>query len=81
MPFDGERIVRATAMDGRAGHPVVFPARCLAEMAALQGDEGARAVLAAHEVAHVALPGRRAVTDLDTPEDWAAWRAREARKP
>ncbi|MDZ7710984.1 MAG: nucleotidyltransferase family protein [Roseovarius sp.] len=79
--FDGERIVRATAEDGRAGHPVVFPARCLSELAALKGDAGARAVLAAHEVTHVALPGRRAVTDLDTPEDWAAWRARQARKP
>ncbi len=22
----------------------------------------------------VALPGERAILDLDTPEDWAAWR-------
>ena len=76
--FDGGRIVRATAADGRAGHPVVFPMRCLADIAALHGDEGARAILAAQDVAHVALPGTRAVTDLDTPEDWAAWRARHA---
>jgi len=79
--FDGGTILRATAEDGRAGHPVVFPARCLPEMAALRGDEGARAVLAAHEVAHVALPGARAVTDLDTPEDWAAWRSGARPKP
>ncbi|PJE36025.1 nucleotidyltransferase family protein, partial [Pseudooceanicola lipolyticus] len=24
----------------------------------------------------VPLPGQRARADLDTPEDWAAWRAR-----
>ena len=73
--FDGERILRATAADGRAGHPVVFPARHLSEMAALRGDEGARAILAAQDVARIALPGAHAVTDLDTPEDWAVWRA------
>ncbi|MFB9150739.1 nucleotidyltransferase family protein [Roseovarius ramblicola] len=79
--FDGVRILRATAEDGRVGHPVVFPARYLPEMATLRGDAGARAILAAHEVAHVALPGARAVTDLDTPEDWAAWRAGGMPKP
>jgi len=79
--FDGQRILRATAEDGRAGHPVVFPARLLPEMAALRGDEGARVILAAHDVARVALPGCRAVTDLDTPEDWAAWREGGAPKP
>lgn len=79
--FDGERILRATAEDGRAGHPVVFPARHLPEMAALRGDEGARAIFSAYEVARLALPGCRAVTDLDTPEDWAAWRAGGAPNP
>ncbi|HKL66094.1 MAG TPA: nucleotidyltransferase family protein [Roseovarius sp.] len=79
--FDGARILRATAEDGRAGHPVVFPARYLPDLAALRGDEGARAILAAHDVARVALPGDRAVTDLDTPEDWAAWRTGETPKP
>jgi len=79
--FDGRSILRATAEDGRAGHPVVFPARYLPEMAALSGDAGARAILAAHDVARVALPGAHAVTDLDTPEAWAAWRAARPRKP
>ncbi len=79
--FDGRSILRATAEDGRGGHPVVFPARYLPEMAALSGDAGARAILAAHDVARVALPGAHAVTDLDTPEAWAAWRAARPRKP
>jgi CTP:molybdopterin cytidylyltransferase MocA len=79
--FDGRRILRATAEDGRAGHPVVFPARYLPDLAALRGDEGARTILAAHGAARLALPGACAVTDLDTPEDWAAWRAGRAPKP
>ena len=57
---------------------MIVPARLLPEMAALRGDTGARALMQSHPVRHVALPGRRAVTDLDTPEDWAAWRARDA---
>lgn len=79
--FDGRCILRATSEDGRGGHPVVFPARYLPEMAALSGDEGARTILAAHDVTRIALPGNRAVTDLDTPEDWAAWRAARSRNP
>jgi CTP:molybdopterin cytidylyltransferase MocA len=67
---------RATAEDGTPGHPVLIPARLFEAMAALRGDRGARDLLTPPEdVRLLALPGRRAVTDLDTPEDWAAWRA------
>jgi CTP:molybdopterin cytidylyltransferase MocA len=71
-------ILRGTAMDGTPGHPVCFPAWCRAELAALQGDEGARSILARHRdrLRLIALPGAHATTDLDTPEDWAAWRNR-----
>lgn len=70
-------IVQATTADGVPGHPVRFDARYLDALRALSGDVGARDVLAAHadEVVRVALPGDRARIDLDTPEDWAAWRA------
>jgi hypothetical protein len=27
------------------------------------------------------MPGRAAAVDLDTPEDWAAWRAEAGRVP
>ena len=70
-------ILRATGADGQPGHPVVLPARLFPEVLAVRGDAGARDVLRAHRseiVAHP-LPGRRAVTDLDTPEAWDAWRA------
>lgn len=73
---DPQAILRG-ASGGTAGHPVLFPADLRPDLAALQGDAGARSVLAHHKdrVRLVALPGRHALTDLDTPEDWAAWRA------
>jgi CTP:molybdopterin cytidylyltransferase MocA len=69
-------ILRACAADGTPGHPVLFPRRFLPEFATLSGDAGAAPVLRAHrdELRLFPLPGRRSVTDLDTPEDWAAWR-------
>ena len=72
-----EAIIRGATSDGRPGHPVLFPADLLAELATLTGDEGARSVLARHRgrVRLVALPGDHALTDLDTPEAWALWRA------
>lgn len=66
--------LRATDEDGTLGHPVIFPARLFPALAGVQGDQGARAVLAAHPPRLIPLPGRRATTDLDTPEDWSRWR-------
>jgi molybdenum cofactor cytidylyltransferase len=70
-------ILRATAEDGTPGHPVLFPPWALAGLAQVTGDSGAREVLRRHpdRTELIALPGRHAVTDLDTPEEWAAWRA------
>lgn len=67
-------VLRAAAEDGTPGHPVIFPRRLYAEMAVQTGDVGGRRVLEGERVTLHPLPGRRAVTDLDTPEDWAAWR-------
>ncbi|WP_269150476.1 NTP transferase domain-containing protein [Frigidibacter albus] len=71
-----EAVVRAAGEDGTPGHPVVIPARLLAGLTRLSGDQGAREVLRGEAAVLVPLPGQRALTDLDTPEDWAAWRAR-----
>jgi molybdenum cofactor cytidylyltransferase len=70
-------ILRGTAPDGRPGHPVLFPRRLFPALARLQGDQGARAVLKAHEgeIRPLPLSGQRALTDLDTPEAWDEWRA------
>ncbi|WP_071674972.1 nucleotidyltransferase family protein [Nioella nitratireducens] len=69
-------ILRAAGQDGTAGNPVLFPADLLAELGKIRGDKGARGVLKNHagRVHLVPLPGDHAVIDLDTPEDWAAWR-------
>lgn len=71
------RILRGTTAEGVAGHPVGFPADLRAELMALEGDQGARDILARHRdrLHLVPLPGTHATTDLDTPEDWATWRA------
>ena len=68
------RIVRATSEDGAPGQPVLFPPEIVPELAHLRGDEGARRLLKGREVVACPLPGRRALVDLDTPEEWAAWR-------
>jgi molybdenum cofactor cytidylyltransferase len=69
-----DRVVRAASEDGRPGQPVIFPARLRPALLALRGDAGGRDILAREDVLLVPLPGRRALTDLDTPEDFAAWR-------
>jgi molybdenum cofactor cytidylyltransferase len=68
-------VLRATSSDGTPGHPVLFPRRCFPALGQIRGDQGARNVLRSQEVQLVALPGQHAVTDLDTPEAWAHWRA------
>ncbi|MDO9524713.1 MAG: nucleotidyltransferase family protein [Gemmobacter sp.] len=72
---DPTRVLRATTADGVPGHPVIFPRRLFARLAQVTGDTGAREVLAAEAPRLHALPGQRALTDLDTPEAWADWRA------
>lgn len=71
-----QAILRATAA-GRPGHPVLFPADLLDEIGQLSGDTGAASVLSRHAARAVAvpMPGERAVRDLDTPAEWAAWEA------
>ena len=78
---DPRAIPRGAAADGTPGHPVGFPPDLQAELLALTGDTGARAVLARHadRLHLVRLPGTHATTDLDTPEEWATWRASRAR--
>jgi len=74
---DPSRILRAATPDLRPGHPVIFPAALLPGFARLHGDQGARQIIAAapQPPRLLPLPGTAALLDLDTPEDWAAWRA------
>lgn len=71
-------ILRGCTDDGTPGHPVLFPGWLRPALAALQGDPGPREVLRQYRehIALIPLPAQHALTDLDTPEDWDAWRMR-----
>lgn len=74
--------MRGTTADGKPGHPTIFARALFHDLQGLTGDEGAKSVLAKAQPELVPLPGLAAVTDLDTPEDWAEWRAnRDSIKP
>lgn len=73
-----DAILRAVDRDGQHGHPVVFPAALFDALQACHGDSGARDLLRAYKdrIITIPLPAHHATTDLDTPEDWAVWRAK-----
>jgi molybdenum cofactor cytidylyltransferase len=74
-PARGAAIVVPTCARKR-GNPVLWGRRFFAEMAALGGDVGARALLERHadQVATVALEDPAILLDVDTPEALAALR-------
>lgn len=76
---DRQSIIRATSATGKPGHPVIFRRNHFDELAQLQGDSGAKAVVERNGFVPVALANAHALTDLDTPEDWLNWRQRQNR--
>jgi len=79
-PQENRAIVRAKSADGRQGHPVLFGRRFFEALRGLSRDRGAREIISEHPefVVDVQLDGMESVVDLDTPEDWAEWRAQRA---
>ncbi|WP_170393752.1 nucleotidyltransferase family protein [Ruegeria arenilitoris] len=71
-------IWRGATEDGKPGHPVIFDRSLFDQLSRLTGDEGAQSVVRAHaDKVHLhALPAQHALLDLDTPADWATWRAK-----
>ncbi|SLN67876.1 Purine catabolism protein PucB [Roseovarius albus] len=69
-------IVRACNQMSEPGHPVIFPQRMFEKLMTLSGDRGANALLKSEQIEYVPLPENHATTDLDTPEEWEAWRKR-----
>ncbi|ARU00795.1 nucleotidyltransferase family protein [Yoonia vestfoldensis] len=67
---------RGATAEGKPGHPVIFDASLRPQFADLAGDSGADRIVRAHQgqTCLVPLPGQRARLDLDTPEQWDAWR-------
>ncbi len=59
------------AAAARHGHPVGFSQRLEKELLALNGDEGARAIVSKHRAsfAAIAVDDRGIEADIDTPED------------
>jgi molybdenum cofactor cytidylyltransferase len=63
------RQIAATAFADVTGPPVLFPARYFPALAALDGDQGARPVLAAAGSNVLTIPFEPAAVDIDLPED------------
>lgn len=63
---------------GQRGNPVLFARTVFPELLAVQGDQGARAVLAADRarLRLVAFDDSRPLADIDTPEDYERLRVR-----
>ena len=59
---------------GQAGHPVIFPARMVTQLLALEGDRGARPVLDTHrdEIFAFLTDDTGVLRDIDTPADLVA---------
>ena len=76
-PVEGRAICVPT-VGGKRGNPVLWARRFFPEMAKLSGDSGAKHLIGEHAdlVCEVEMAGEAAITDIDTPEALAAWRAR-----
>ena len=81
-PVEG-RSICVPAVVGKRGNPVLWDRRFFPEIAKVSGDTGARHLIGEHAdlVCEVEMTGEAAVTDIDTPEALAAWRARAGQRP
>lgn len=59
----------APVCEGRRGNPVGFGREHLGALLALEGDQGARAILASHPVTQVEVADPGIFDDIDTPAD------------
>jgi molybdenum cofactor cytidylyltransferase len=67
---DQGTLVAVPVSDGCRGNPVLWSRRFFGELMSLEGDAGARHLLARHSevVAEVAVDGHGAFLDIDTPQ-------------
>lgn len=69
-------IWRGATAAKKPGHPIIFAATLRPRFADLGGDTGGEAIVQPlQDKTYLHVLGARARRDLDTPEDWAAWRA------
>lgn len=76
-PVEGRSICVPT-VGGKRGNPVLWDRRFFAEISKVSGDTGAKHLIGEHAdlVCEVEMTGEAAVTDIDTPEALASWRAK-----
>ncbi len=67
---DRGALIAMPVSDGRRGNPVLWSRRFFGELMTLEGDIGARHLISRHAeaVAEVAVDGRSAFLDIDTPQ-------------
>jgi molybdenum cofactor cytidylyltransferase len=67
---DSGNLIAVPVSDGRRGNPVLWSRRFFAELMTLDGDIGARHLIAKHgeAVAEVPVEGHAAFLDIDTPQ-------------
>ena len=70
-----EHAVAYAQYGGRRGHPVGFSGELYSELASLQGDEGARRLLARYPALGVAVDDPGVLVDVDTEADLDSLRA------
>ncbi|OAN53797.1 nucleotidyltransferase family protein [Magnetospirillum moscoviense] len=64
--------IAAPVFNGRRGNPVLFDKSHFTALAALSGDQGARALIGGPHTILVEMTDRAVLADIDTPEDLAA---------
>lgn len=74
----GERIVFPVHRDGTQGNPVLWPRRFFAALKKLEGDKGAKQLIAEHadETLGVPVSDEHVFDDIDSTEDLAEWQGR-----
>ena len=72
---DETRYIQAKDRDGKPGHPVIIPKSGWNDIETLQGDIGLRNILRKKRIEYVSFKDNGPTLDLDTTEEWDAWRA------
>ncbi len=74
----GKKLIAIPVREGRQGNPVVWARALFPELAKIEGDHGAKSLIAARRAVVAEVPADAgAFSDVDTPEALAALRARQ----
>ena len=74
----GEQAVAFAQHRGRSGQPLAFSAELYSDLVGLQGDEGARRLVARYPAVGVEVPDPAVLESIDTLEDLQRLRERES---